>query len=111
MLVIIHSATIYQIQMLTTNSLCISLYVENTASTINIRYEKIKNIRIVGKIVAEILKQLRKEAKVGVSGRDLEKMAERISSVMSLPMMRESSLRASLRSLVRNSGDRPLLRP
>jgi hypothetical protein len=28
--------------MLTATSLCISLYVENTASTINIRYETIK---------------------------------------------------------------------
>jgi methionyl aminopeptidase len=40
--------------------------------------EKIKNIRIVGKIVAEILKKLQKEAKVGVSGRDLEKTAKKM---------------------------------
>jgi len=40
--------------------------------------EKIKNIRVVGKIVAEILKQLQKEIKVEVSGRDLEKTAKKM---------------------------------
>lgn len=40
--------------------------------------EKINGIKVAGKIVASILRQLKKAAQVGVSGRDLEKIAQNL---------------------------------
>jgi methionyl aminopeptidase len=42
--------------------------------------EKVTVIKKIGKIVANILKQLKNEAKAGMSGRDLEKIAQNLMS-------------------------------
>lgn len=40
--------------------------------------EKLASMKIAGQVVASILRQLKKEAKIGMSGRDCEKIAQQL---------------------------------